>query len=63
LYHPQVQVHAIVEYKNNSYAFISPPNMEISIKLALTKFRDASKYIKVLEREKYQLETIDPKKY
>jgi 1-deoxy-D-xylulose-5-phosphate reductoisomerase len=65
LYHPEVQIHAIVDYGNDAYAFISKPTMLLPIEQALTKFNKISSYVKHFynTKHKYTLEKIDQNKW
>jgi 1-deoxy-D-xylulose-5-phosphate reductoisomerase len=65
LYHPQTQIHAIVDYGDDAYAFISKPSMLLPIKQALTKFKNNSPYVRHFfnVKHKYTLEKIDQIKW
>lgn len=65
-YHPEVKIHALVETNDGWYGQVSDNNMEISIRLALTGFKDTSEtsIIKVDDfKEPYLLQKIDESKH
>jgi 1-deoxy-D-xylulose-5-phosphate reductoisomerase len=65
LYHPDVLIHAIVDYGDDAYAFMSKPTMLLPIEQALSKFSKTSPYVKRFynSKRKYTLEKIDQDKW